>query len=135
MPTPQVIPNTRMVLEIHPCSIAARTPIVPTDQLYVKSSPTGYKCFVIYDGEKKRHFAGKVEPSFGSNLDEKMRGKTWFQAVARTQGNGVEIPLVAVKSLCRRCGKAMPPISTSRVNGADHSDWMTRDYHKSCWKA
>ena len=83
----------------------------------------------------KSRLRGNVKPSFGSNLDEKMRGKTWFQAVARTQGNGVEIPLVAVKSLCRLCGKVMPPIGTSRVNGADHSDWMTRNYHKSCLKA
>lgn len=36
---------------------------------------------------------------------------------------------------CIKCGKALKPIGTSRVNGKQtHGDWATRKYHKRCWK-
>jgi hypothetical protein len=36
---------------------------------------------------------------------------------------------------CAKCGKALKPIGTARVNGKQtHPDWATRKYHKRCWK-
>ena len=36
---------------------------------------------------------------------------------------------------CAKCGKALKPIGTARVNGKQtHPDWATRKYHKKCWK-
>lgn len=41
---------------------------------------------------------------------------------------------VLPEGYCHRCCKKLVPIGTSRENGADHSDWPTRKYHKKCWK-
>lgn len=36
--------------------------------------------------------------------------------------------------ICLYCGITMPPIGSSRINGADHNDWSSRMFHKKCYK-
>jgi hypothetical protein len=36
---------------------------------------------------------------------------------------------------CQECGKPLKSIGTARKNGkTTHGDWLTREYHKCCWK-
>jgi hypothetical protein len=35
---------------------------------------------------------------------------------------------------CKYCDKRLVRIGRDRLNGANHSDWTTRDCHKSCLK-
>ena len=36
------------------------------------------------------------------------------------------------KCICRLCGKPLVKIGNARKNGANHSDWGSRKYHKKC---
>ena len=36
------------------------------------------------------------------------------------------------KCICKLCGKPLVKIGNARKNGANHSDWGSREYHKKC---
>ena len=35
---------------------------------------------------------------------------------------------------CQECAGKLVPIGDARENGAWHSDWPSRQYHKKCWR-
>ena len=39
---------------------------------------------------------------------------------------------IQCKCICRLCGKPLVKIGNARKNGANHSDWGSRKYHKKC---
>ena len=39
---------------------------------------------------------------------------------------------IQCKCICRLCGKPLVKIGNTRKNGANHSDWGSRKYHKKC---
>ena len=67
--------------------------------------------------------------------DDPREAATYLQA--RQRGTVKAARLYArEKRWCRACFRYMPPIGTSRANGAAwHDDWETREYHKTCWRA
>ena len=133
-----------MVLTIAAGSVASRVPITPDDSILVTVKDSGYSCFVTYSAgsvgfkKPKGYFAGKARLVPGSVLPKAFDGKLKFSAVAVSSGNGHEVPLMAiepVKPRCAECGKPMPKVGSARANGANHADWQSRKFHKSCWKA
>ena len=41
---------------------------------------------------------------------------------------------VTQNRLCCECFKPLVPVGHARANGAAHSDWQRRQYHKRCWR-
>ena len=133
-----------MMLTIAPGSVASWVPITPDDSIVVTVKDLRYSCFVTYSAGSvgfrnlKGYFAGTARLVPGSVLPKAFDGKLKFKAVAVSSGNGFEVPLAAIKPVkprCAACGKSMPKIGSARANGANHTDWASRKYHKSCWNA
>lgn len=38
------------------------------------------------------------------------------------------------RRLCYLCCGRLVPIGVARANGRTHKDWLSRHYHKACWK-
>jgi len=134
----------RLVLTIEPGTVAARVPITPDDSIVVVVGASGYRCFVNYsagsvDAKKPNgHFAGHARFVSESALPKAFENTWRFHAVAASSGDAYEIPLKAIKPAkprCAACGRSMPKIGHGRANGANHADWASRNFHKSCWKS
>ena len=41
---------------------------------------------------------------------------------------------VKAHKLCYLCCRRLQAIGKARQNGANHRDWLSRHYHKACWK-
>ena len=49
------------------------------------------------------------------------------------QKNVVKMQMdIQCKCICKLCGKPLVKIGNARKNGANHSDWGSRKYHKKC---
>ena len=43
------------------------------------------------------------------------------------------LPVRTTQGVCRYCGKHLVAVGHARKNGKNHSDWVTREYHKKCY--
>ena len=127
-----------MKLAIAPSSMAAKIPITPLDEIWVRRVGDTLRCYINFAASSTQeaarapgHFAGCARAAPGSRLP----AAKWFKATALSSGDGHSVPMVAVKRVCTVCGKGpLPAIGWARANGADHRDWSFRQTHKKCWK-
>ena len=106
--------------------IAMRVPITPNDTLYVREGSTPRECYVQFDGQNAKQYAGTVVPLLeGIDIPTKA-----FKAKAKSSGNGHQIKLIVSKKTRKQrvCKACQQPLNVDGLT----SIWSKMDYHLAC---
>ena len=106
--------------------IALRVPITPDDTLYVREGSTPRECYVQFDGQNAKQYAGTVVPLVEDiNIPTKA-----FKAKAMSSGNGHQIKLIVPKKARKQrvCKECQQPLTVKGLTGV----WFTMNYHLAC---